>query len=134
MDMFEQDEDVTAFSAIEDEPVTAINYDEAVKEIILEEKQYMRDLNLIVKVFKVQIERINQTTPRDMELIFSNLSDVYECTATVLGQLEDTLEMTDDGWHLSVGSCFEELAEVGIEQGGTNGWEGAGGGHLSVGR
>ncbi|XP_043192883.1 son of sevenless homolog 2-like isoform X2 [Amphibalanus amphitrite] len=111
MDMFEQDDDVSAFSAIEDEPVTAINYDEAVKEIILEEKQYMRDLNLILKVFKVQIERTNQTTPRDMELIFSNLSDVYECTATVLGQLEDTLEMTDDGWHLSVGSCFEELAE-----------------------
>ena len=115
MDMFEQDEDVTAFSAVEDEPVTAINYDEAVKEIILEEKQYMRDLNLIIKVFKVQIERINQTTPRDIELIFSNLADVYECTATVLGQLEDTLEMADDGWHLSVGSCFEELAEVRVK-------------------
>ncbi|XP_037073475.1 son of sevenless homolog 2-like [Pollicipes pollicipes] len=84
MDMFEQDDDVATFPGLDDEPAasTAVTFDEAVKEIIVEEKQYLRDLNLIIKVFKAQIEKFEQTTAKDVEIIFSNLLDVYECTAT----------------------------------------------------
>lgn len=49
-----------------------------------------------------------------MEGIFSRVVDVHEATAKMLGLLEDAVEMTDDGSpHPLVGSCFEDLAEVG---------------------
>jgi len=35
-----------------------------------------------------------------------------DLTVTLIGSLEDTLEMTEDGNQPSVGSCFEELAEA----------------------
>ena len=46
-----------------------------------------------------------------MEAIFSNITDVTELTMTLIGSLEDTLEMTEEGNSPAVGSCFEELAE-----------------------
>ena len=53
MDMFTQEEDVTAMM-IEDEPVRreSMTYEEIVKDFIVEETQYLRDLNMIIKVFR----------------------------------------------------------------------------------
>lgn len=48
-----------------------------------------------------------------MDSIFSRIVDIHEVTVKLLGLLEDTVEMTDEGSpHPLVGSCFEDLAEV----------------------
>ena len=47
MDMFKQ-EDVMIYS--EEETSTRQTYDEVVKDLIMDEKQYLRDLHMITKV------------------------------------------------------------------------------------
>lgn len=48
-----------------------------------------------------------------MDSIFSRIVDIHEVTVKLLGLIEDTVEMTDEGSpHPLVGSCFEDLAEV----------------------
>lgn len=48
-----------------------------------------------------------------MDSIFSRIVDIHEVTVKLLGLVEDTVEMTDEGSpHPLVGSCFEDLAEV----------------------
>lgn len=51
---------------------------------------------------------------QDVDSIFSRIVDIHEVTVKLLGLIEDTVEMTDEGSpHPLVGSCFEDLAEVG---------------------
>jgi son of sevenless-like protein len=47
-----------------------------------------------------------------LEEIFSNIMDIYEVTMTLLGSLEDMVEISEEKQVPAVGSCFEELAEV----------------------
>lgn len=50
---------------------------------------------------------------QDIDVIFSNISDIHELTVKLLGLIEDTVEMTDESSpHPLAGSCFEDLAEV----------------------
>lgn len=50
---------------------------------------------------------------QDVENIFSRIVDIHEVTLKLLGLIEDTVEMTDEGSpHPLVGRCFEDLAEV----------------------
>lgn len=52
---------------------------------------------------------------QDVENIFSRIVDIHEVTLKLLGLIEDTVEMTDEGSpHPLVGRCFEDLAEVGL--------------------
>lgn len=44
--------------------------------------------------------------------MFSNIMEIQELTVTLLGSLEDMLEISDEKQVPAVGSCFEELAEV----------------------
>ena len=87
---------------------------------------------MITKVFREQILRLPQSLASNHELdaIFSNINDITELTITLIGSLEDTLEMAEDGqviffvsWSdpiltsyfqvmTAIGSCFEELAEA----------------------
>ncbi|KAH8283555.1 hypothetical protein KR018_005580 [Drosophila ironensis] len=85
-------------------------YEETVKELIHDEKQYQRDLHMIIRVFREELVKI-VADPRELDPIFSNIMDIYEVTVTLLGSLEDVIEMSQEQNAPCVGSCFEELAE-----------------------
>lgn len=91
---------------------TAQTYDEVVKDLIMSEKSYLRDLHMITKVFREQIQRLELASNTELDSIFSNINDITELTITLIGSLEDTLEMAEDGQVTAIGSCFEELAEA----------------------
>ena len=78
----------------------------------MSEKSYLRDLHMITKVFREQIQRLELATTSELDSIFSNINDITELTITLIGSLEDTLEMSEDGQVTAIGSCFEELAEA----------------------
>ena len=56
MDLFYQDEGMGSVVSLDPDPLDQNNlektYDEVVKEFIIEEKKYLRDLHLITKVFR----------------------------------------------------------------------------------
>ncbi|XP_035214652.1 son of sevenless homolog 2-like isoform X1 [Stegodyphus dumicola] len=110
MDMFYQDEDVAL--SIEEEPTrrTSLTYDEVVKDLIHEEKQYIRDLNMIIKVFREPFAEIFPKS-KDLDIIFSNILEIYDFSVSLLGTFEDALEMAEENRNPSIGACYEELAE-----------------------
>lgn len=110
MDMFYQDEDVSL--SMEEEPVrrTSLTYDEVVKDIIHEEKQYIRDLNMIIKVFREPLAKTFHRS-RDLDIIFSNILEIYDFSQTLLGSFEDAIEMAEENRNPAIGACFEEMAE-----------------------
>uniref|UniRef100_A0A803T6K9 SOS Ras/Rac guanine nucleotide exchange factor 1 n=1 Tax=Anolis carolinensis TaxID=28377 RepID=A0A803T6K9_ANOCA len=112
MDMFHQDvEDISTLTLSDEEPSTSgeQTYYDIVKSFMAEVRQYIRELNLIIKVFREPFI----TNPKLFsENIFSRISDIHELSVKLLGHIEDTVEMTDEGSpHPLVGSCFEDLAE-----------------------
>lgn len=96
------------------------SYLQAVKDLIHEETQYLRDLNLIVLVFKRAFEDAltQDGTKSDLEVretvdkIFNNIADVRDFTTNFLSLLEDTLEMRRDESQPLVGACFVEMAQT----------------------
>uniref|UniRef100_A0A8C9YG59 Son of sevenless homolog 2 (Drosophila) n=1 Tax=Sander lucioperca TaxID=283035 RepID=A0A8C9YG59_SANLU len=115
MDMFDQEEDIGLMSQCTEEPSSSgeLTYDDLVRLEIAEERQYLRELDLIIKVFRQHfLSNPKIFTPQDVEVIFSNILDIHELTVKLLGLIEDAVEMTADGSpHPLVGSCFEDLAE-----------------------
>ncbi|XP_066990925.2 protein son of sevenless [Anabrus simplex] len=115
MDMFYQDDDVSS-GAIEDTdpvtPRTSLTYEEVVKDLIHDEKQYLRDLHMIIKVFREEIAKLVLVDSKELDCMFSNIMDIYELTVTLLGSLEDMVEICEDKQVPAIGSCFEELAEA----------------------
>lgn len=131
MDLFHQDDDDQL--AIDEEPMTpgpigamsnsvsTVTYDQVVRDLIQEERQYLRDLHLIMKVFREQLATlVPPPSPAELDAIFSNIEEIYELTVTLLGSLEDTLEVAEEPQEAQpinssappVGLCFEELAEA----------------------
>ncbi|XP_057667174.1 protein son of sevenless isoform X2 [Diorhabda carinulata] len=111
MDMFYQDEG--GGSNIIENPVmvsTTLNYEETVRELIASEKAYLKELHMLIKVFREEIIKLNPS-PQDIEKIFSNIMDIYELTYTLSGSLEDVREMAQEKMAY-IGCCFEELAEA----------------------
>eukprot|EP00064_Thunnus_orientalis_P014775 superscaffoldBa00002621_g14822 len=115
MDMFDQEEDIGLMSQCTEEPSSSgeLTYDDLVRLEIAEERQYLRELDLIIKVFRHHFLSNPKTfTPQDAEVIFTNILDIHELSVKLLGLIEDAVEMTADGSpHPLVGSCFEDLAE-----------------------
>ncbi|XP_072383056.1 protein son of sevenless [Diabrotica undecimpunctata] len=116
MDMFYQDEGGGS-SNLNETPVmlstaprTSLTYEETVRELIASEKAYLKELHMLIKVFREEIIKLNPG-PQDIEKIFSNIMDIYELTYTLSGSLEDVREMAQEKMPY-IGSCFEELAEA----------------------
>ncbi|EDW27330.1 GL21232 [Drosophila persimilis] len=110
MDMLNQSDIKTSPLSLPAQRASA-TYEETVKELIHDEKQYQRDLHMIIRVFREELVKI-VSDPKELEPIFSNIMDIYEVTVTLLGSLEDVIEMSQEQNAPWVGSCFEELAEA----------------------
>ncbi|XP_023809250.1 son of sevenless homolog 1 isoform X3 [Oryzias latipes] len=116
MDMFHQDdEDPTGFPLIDEEPSANEDqsYLELVRSFMADGRQYLRQLNLIIKVFREPLSSCPMLfSQHEVDSIFSRILDIHEVTMKLLGLIEDAVEMTDEGSpHPLVGSCFEDLAE-----------------------
>lgn len=66
---------------------------------------------IFFQVFREEIVRFTRDRS-EVEILFSNIMDIYEMTVTLLGSLEDIMEITEEKQTPTVGSCFEELAEA----------------------
>ncbi|XP_024936708.1 protein son of sevenless isoform X2 [Cephus cinctus] len=110
MDMFYQD-DCTEGPQSGLGAVVSLTYEESVRDLIHDERHYLRDLHMIIKVFREEIAKLAQDRG-ELETLFSNIMDIYEVTVTLLGSLEDIMEITEEKQTPTVGSCFEELAEA----------------------
>lgn len=115
MDMFFQDDDDAMNMEEEQNSMLvrrgSLTYENIVKDLILEENQYTRDLNMIIKVFRSKFAHLWPRS-KDIDVIFSNIIDIQELTAKLLSSLEDTIEVTEEGTIPLIGTCFEDLAEV----------------------
>ncbi|KAK3573971.1 hypothetical protein QTP86_034116 [Hemibagrus guttatus] len=114
MDMFDQEEVGLVSQCSEGNSTTGVmSYDDLVRLEMGEERQYLRDLDLIIKVFRrAFLSSSKLFSPQNVEMVFSNILEVHELTVKLLGLIEDAVEMTEDGSpHPLVGSCFEDLAE-----------------------
>lgn len=63
MDMFCQDDNTLSTALAETEsaakaPRTSLTYEEVVKDLISDEKQHLRDLHMIIKVFREELGRL----------------------------------------------------------------------------
>lgn len=66
MDLFYQEETSNSLSnvLIPDAPITprtSLTYEEVVKDLMHDEKQYLRDLHMIIKVFREEIAKLTST-------------------------------------------------------------------------
>lgn len=69
------------------------------------------NIEIFRQVFREEIAKLAQDRS-EIETLFSNIMDIYEVTVTLLGSLEDIMEITEEKQTPTVGSCFEELAEA----------------------
>lgn len=109
MDMFHGEELATAE---EESPGgrPPLSYDEEVKDLISEERQHIRELNMVIKVFREPLDKLFPGS-KDLDVIFGNVSEVYDFSVSLLGSFEDVVEMTDEHQSPAIGSCFYEMAE-----------------------
>ncbi|KAK8778665.1 hypothetical protein V5799_019991 [Amblyomma americanum] len=109
MDMFHGED----LAAAEEESLGSrppSSYDEEVKDLIAEERQHIRELNMIIKVFREPLDKLFPKS-KDLDVIFGNVMEVYEFSVSLLGSFEDVMEMTDENQSPAIGSCFYEMAE-----------------------
>ena len=112
MDMFYQGDNANSIMVSLIPPIAlrdSLSYEEVVKELMHDEKQYQRDLHMIIRVFREELVKIVDD-PKELDPIFSNIIDIYEVTVTLLGSLEDVIEMSQEQTTPCIGSCFEGIS------------------------
>lgn len=87
-------------------PRSSLTYEDVVKELIHDVKQHQRNLHMIIWVFREELAKCVRE-PRELDLIFPHIFDIYDVTVTLLGALEDVIEMSQEQSPPCVGSCFE---------------------------
>ncbi|XP_050424603.1 protein son of sevenless-like [Adelges cooleyi] len=91
---------------------TSATYEEVIRDLMHDERQHIRDLHLILKIFKEEIDRIIPTgSSQELDSMFNNITDICKATGLFLSSIEDILEIAEDK-SATVGCCIEELAEA----------------------
>ncbi|CAL8111020.1 unnamed protein product [Orchesella dallaii] len=105
--------DTFSVSEEADEPAArnSLTYSEVVEDYMQWERQYLRDLQMLLKVFREQLADKLEQENEDLELVFQSLEDITELTVSLISQVEDVTEMTDINQTPLVGVCFLETAE-----------------------
>lgn len=87
-------------------------YEEVIRDLMYDERQLIRDLHLILKIFKAEIDRIIPAgSSQELDDMFNNITDICKATGLFLSSIEDILEIAEDK-SATVGCCIEELAEA----------------------
>lgn len=91
---------------------TSTTYEEVIRDLMHDERQLIRDLHLILKIFKDEIDRIIPTgSSQELDSMFNNITEICKTTGLFLSSIEDILEIAEDK-SATVGCCIEELAEA----------------------
>lgn len=106
MDMFFQGDNIVNPSPLPSTPRSSQSYEDVVKELIHDVKQHQRDLHMIIWVFREELAKCVHDQ-KELDAIFPHIYDVYDLTVTLLGTLEDVIEMSQEQQSPLVGSCFE---------------------------
>lgn len=106
MDMFFQGDNNINPSPLPTTPRSSLTYEDVVKELIHDVRQHQRDLHMIIWVFREELAKCVRE-PRELDLIFPHIFDIYDVTVALLGALEDVIEMSQEQQPPCVGSCFE---------------------------
>lgn len=96
----------------------SLKYDELLRDLTEHESQFIRQLNLILKVFYPPFLDNPDLFPEDeVAVIFEPIMDVYELSVQLLASIEEMVEMASEmeGGTLypQIGFSFEEVAENG---------------------
>ncbi|XP_047132929.1 son of sevenless homolog 2 isoform X1 [Hydra vulgaris] len=99
---------------IETQPLAkrrSLTYIDVLKDFMLCEEQFIRELNLIVKVFRKKMVCASHLfSQQDLNEIFCNIMEIYEFTTQFYDLIESTLEMSEND--LLIGDLFEEMVEA----------------------
>uniref|UniRef100_A0A8D9E1V9 Protein son of sevenless n=1 Tax=Cacopsylla melanoneura TaxID=428564 RepID=A0A8D9E1V9_9HEMI len=111
LELFFQEDDDPIYQEPQVQPNNLVlNYREVVLDFVSEEKLFIRELKLILKIF---YEELNKITPleeiKEVHSLFEIIEEIYNLTVCLLGAVEDISEMSSDDH--CIGSCFEEFAE-----------------------
>lgn len=87
-------------------PRSSLTYEDVVNELITDVKQHQRDLHMIIWVFREELTKC-VLDDKELESIFPYIYDIYDVTVTLLGALDDVMEMSQEQSPPCVGSCFE---------------------------
>uniref|UniRef100_A0A5S6QYQ6 Ras-GEF domain-containing protein n=1 Tax=Trichuris muris TaxID=70415 RepID=A0A5S6QYQ6_TRIMR len=113
MDLFYHDDELPIISFNAEDMVASkigsLSYEQTVKDLVHHETQFLREVDMIVLVFRRSLMEFAEHL--ELDAIFSNISDIHECTSKFLSFLEDTVEMYRDPDVPFIGNCFLEMAE-----------------------
>lgn len=84
-------------------------YEDGLKEVMYFEDQFIRQLNIIIRLFREPIERLYPSTA-DLNYIFSNVHDILDVTTDLLSAIEDTFEVEEKP--MMTGACFCDIMEA----------------------
>lgn len=115
MDLFGQQDDNNDLNLSDlgiDKIQRTTTYEEVIRDLMHDERQLVRDLHLILKIFKEEIDRIIPAgSSQELDSMFNNITDICKATGLFLSSIEDILEIAEDK-SATVGCCIEELAEA----------------------
>jgi len=110
----ETEDDLSFFPMHSEVNISDQTYESVVKSLLAEEQRYLRDLQIIIKLFKNTFKDWPDLFNKDeIYFIFCNIEDIAEMSIKLIAMLDEAYEMVDDDSNCGplVGNCFEDLAE-----------------------